>query len=39
MENTVKKYELTDIGDDARRQYIDAQGAFTAWEGMAERAW
>lgn len=34
----MKKYELTDIGDDARRQYIDAQGAFTAWEEALSRA-
>jgi len=28
----VKKYRFNDIGDDARRQYIDAKSAFTAWE-------
>ncbi len=27
-----KKYNWIDIGDDARRQYIDAQSAFSAWE-------
>ena len=27
-----KKYSWIDIGDDARRQYIDAQSAFSAWE-------
>ncbi|OGU20731.1 MAG: hypothetical protein A2X85_11820 [Geobacteraceae bacterium GWF2_54_21] len=27
-----KKYSWIDIGDDTRRQYIDAQSAFSAWE-------
>ena len=27
-----KKYSWIDIGDDARRQYIDSQSAFSAWE-------
>lgn len=32
MKKIRKKYSWIDIGDDARRQYIDAQSAFTAWE-------
>jgi len=32
MKKTGKKYHWIDIGDDARRQYIDAQSAFSAWE-------
>ena len=32
MKKTRKKYSWIDIGDDARRQYIDAQSAFSAWE-------
>jgi len=32
MENGPKSYAFRDIGDDARRQYIDAESAFTAWE-------
>ncbi|MBK5273686.1 MAG: hypothetical protein JJE30_01360 [Desulfuromonadales bacterium] len=33
MKKMRKKYSWIDIGDDARRQYIDAQSAFSAWEG------
>jgi hypothetical protein len=32
MENLRKSIRLRDIGEDARRQYIDAQASFTAWE-------
>lgn len=32
MKKMRKKYSWIDIGDDARRQYIDAQSVFTAWE-------
>jgi len=32
MKKMRKKYSWIDIGDDARRQYIDAQSAFSAWE-------
>lgn len=32
MENARKNIGLIDIGADARRQYIDAQSVFTAWE-------
>ncbi len=32
MEKLPKRIGLIDIGDDARRQYIDAQSTFTAWE-------
>ena len=32
MKKLRKKYSWIDIGDDARRQYIDAQSAFSAWE-------
>jgi len=28
----VKQYRWNDIGNDARRQYMDARSAFTAWE-------
>lgn len=33
MKNIPKKYRWFDIGDDARRQFIDAQAVFSAWEG------
>lgn len=33
-----KNTQLTDIGEDARRQYIDAQATFTAWETAAAKA-
>lgn len=32
MKKIRKKYQWIDIGDDARRQYIDAQSTFSAWE-------
>jgi hypothetical protein len=32
MKKTRKKFSWIDIGDDARRQYIDAQSVFSAWE-------
>jgi hypothetical protein len=32
MKKMRKKCSWIDIGDDARRQYIDAQSAFSAWE-------
>ena len=32
MKKMRKKYSWIDIGDDARRQYIDAQSTFSAWE-------
>lgn len=38
MENIRKPVSLSDIGDDARRQYIDAKSAFTAWEEATRRA-
>lgn len=37
MEN-IRKVVLRDIGDDARRQYIDAQSAFTEWERAVKAA-
>lgn len=38
MEIVRKNTQLTDIGEDARRQYIDAQATFTAWETAAAKA-
>lgn len=38
MENIRKSADLSDIGNDARRQYIDAQATFTAWEEAVRRA-
>ncbi|MDD5329240.1 MAG: GSU2403 family nucleotidyltransferase fold protein [Sulfuricella sp.] len=38
MENTRKNIGLIDIGNDARRQFIDAQSVFTAWEGASRSA-
>ncbi|MDO9081164.1 MAG: GSU2403 family nucleotidyltransferase fold protein [Desulfuromonadales bacterium] len=38
MENLRKRYHWIDIGDDARRQFIDAQAVFTAWEDAAKSA-
>lgn len=38
MENLRKRYRWIDIGDDARRQFIDAQAVFTAWEDAAKSA-
>jgi len=36
MKKVRKKYSWIDIGDDARRQYIDAQSAFSAWEDASK---
>ena len=38
MENTRKSIGLIDIGADARRQYIDAQSVFSAWEDANKNA-
>lgn len=38
MKNIPKKYHWIDIGDDARRQFIDSQGVFTAWESARNDA-
>lgn len=38
MEKTRKSARLLDIGEDARRQYIDAQATFTAWEDAVAAA-
>jgi hypothetical protein len=38
MGNLRKSTACTDIGLDARRQYIDAQSVFTAWEEAVRRA-
>jgi hypothetical protein len=38
MKNIRKSAGLSDIGNDARRQYIDAQATFTAWEEATRRA-
>ncbi len=38
MEKTRKKHHWIDIGEDARRQYIDAHAVFTAWEDARKRA-
>ncbi len=38
MENTRKAAGLIDIGNEARRQYVDAQATFTAWEEATRRA-
>lgn len=38
MENIRKPVRLSDIGNDARRQYVDAQSAFSAWEEATRRA-
>jgi hypothetical protein len=38
MENLRKRYHWNDIGDDARRQFIDAQAVFTAWEDARSSA-
>lgn len=38
MENIRKTIGLRDIGGDARRQYIDAQSAFTEWERSVKNA-
>lgn len=38
MKNVRKKYLWLDIGEDARRQFIDAQAVFTAWEAAGRSA-
>ena len=38
MENTRKRYRWIDIGEDAQRQFIDAQAVFTAWEDAGKSA-
>jgi len=38
MKNIRKTHRYTDIGNDARRQYIDAQSAFSAWEDARRSA-
>lgn len=38
MENIRKTVGFIDIGADARRQYIDAQSVFSAWEPATKRA-
>nr|WP_063791549.1 GSU2403 family nucleotidyltransferase fold protein [Burkholderia ambifaria] len=38
MENLRKPHILLDIGDDARRQYIDAESTFTAYESAVLNA-
>lgn len=38
MENARKRYRWVDIGEDAQRQFIDAQAVFTAWEDAGKSA-
>lgn len=38
MKNLRKRYHWIDIGEDARRQFIDAQAVFTAWEDAGKNA-
>lgn len=38
METLLKKYLITDIGEDARRQYIDAQSVFVERERTRKEA-
>jgi hypothetical protein len=38
MVNSRKKFHWFDIGEDARRQFIDAQAVFTAWEDAGKSA-
>lgn len=38
MEKLRKSAGLSDIGNEARRQYVDAQATFTAWEEATRRA-
>jgi hypothetical protein len=38
MKNIRKRCHWLDIGEDARRQYIDAQAVFTAWEAARGNA-
>jgi hypothetical protein len=38
MENTRKSARFVDIGNDARRQYIDAKSVFSSWEESVRNA-
>jgi hypothetical protein len=38
MESIRKKIELLELGEDAHRQYIDAEATFSAWEGARDAA-
>lgn len=38
MRNIPKKYLITEISEDARRQYIDAKATFKAWENARDEA-
>ena len=38
MRNIPKKYLITEISEDARRQYIDAKATFKAWETARDEA-
>lgn len=38
MKNARKIYRWVDIGEDAQRQFIDAQAVFTAWEDAGKSA-
>lgn len=38
MKKIRKKYHWIDIGEDARRQYVDALATFTAWEDARKAA-
>jgi hypothetical protein len=38
MNKLRKSFEISDVGDDARRQFIDAQSAFVAWEDARKAA-
>ncbi|MCM2357390.1 MAG: nucleotidyltransferase domain-containing protein [Geobacteraceae bacterium] len=38
MDKLRKRHYWVDIGDDARRQFIDAQAVFTAWEASCKSA-
>jgi len=38
MRNIPKKYLITEISEDARRQYIDAKATFKAWESARDEA-
>lgn len=38
MKNIPKNYKWVDIGEEARRQFINAQSVFTAWEEARKKA-
>ncbi len=38
MRNILKKHLITEISDDARRQYIDVKAVFKAWEAARDAA-